>query len=41
LISDACELDPFNDDLDILPFVELLSHLVNESMQGKPVASIF
>jgi hypothetical protein len=24
-----------------LPFVELLSHLVNESMQGKPVASIF
>ena len=27
-------------DLNILPFVEFLSHLVNESMQGKPVASI-
>lgn len=26
--------------LNILPFVEFLSHLVNESMQGKPVASI-
>jgi len=28
-------------NLNILPFVEFLSHLVNESMQGKPVASIF
>jgi hypothetical protein len=27
-------------NLNILPFVEFLSHLVNESMQGKPVASI-
>ncbi len=26
--------------LNILPFVDFLSHLVNESMQGKPVASI-
>ena len=26
--------------LNILPFVEFLSHLVNESMQGKPVANI-
>lgn len=27
-------------NLNILPFVEFLSHLVNESIQGKPVASI-
>ncbi len=27
-------------NLNILPFIEFLSHLVNESMQGKPVASI-
>ena len=27
-------------NLNISPFVEFLSHLVNESMQGKPVASI-
>ena len=27
-------------NLNILPFVEFLSHLVNESMQGKPIASI-
>ena len=27
-------------NLNILPFVEFLSHLVNESMKGKPVASI-
>jgi Fic family protein len=27
-------------NLDILPFVEFLSYLVNESMQGKPVANI-
>jgi Fic/DOC family len=27
-------------NLNILPFVEFLSHLVNESMKGKPVANI-
>jgi hypothetical protein len=27
-------------DLNILPFVEFVSHLVNEGMKGKPVANI-
>ena len=33
-------LEEASANLNILPFVEFLSHLVNESMQGKPVASI-